>query len=953
MAIQSRPRIAFTEVPNDPLGVKIHRLRNGLTLFLSINEREPRIHANIVVQAGAKQDPADTTGLAHYMEHLLFKGSSRIGALDWDKEALLLEKIAELYEQHRQAPDEAARLHIYAEIDRLSGEAAKLAAPNEYDLLSTAIGAKDTNAYTSVDQTVYVNDIPANELKRWMELESERFRMMALRLFHTELETVYEEFNISQDQDVRKVNRNIKEILFPNHPYGRQSVIGSAEHLRKPSQRKIQEYFRTYYVPNNMAIVLSGDFDPMEAVALAEQYFGGYEPRAIPPFDYEAQPVLRAPVRRDVYGRDGAFVDIAWRFNGAATDDPMMLAILQNLLYNQQAGLLDLNLNQQQRVLQANAWVWVYQDYAALGLVARPREGQSLPEAEALLMQEVQRLRDGDFGEWMLEAALRDLRLREIKNNERNEGRVGLIAHTFALGIDWARMARRFEWWAEVDKADVTAFARKYLGEGRAVVYKHQGEDPSVIKVDKPPITAVRLNADAVSEYGQAFLAQTPPLPIAPVFIDFKQAMKRVDLQPGLPLAYVHNAENELFRLDYVFTFNKRCDPRLALAISYLAYLGTPRYSAAELQRQFFRLGISFDLHTNNDYTYLTISGLSESMPEGLRLMEHLLEAMQPDEAALQSLVADVLRRRADNRQNRNFLLRQVLSSYARYGLDSPFNYRLSESGLKAVTPEELIELLQGLNGYEHRIHYYGPDSLQEVERLLQTGHRRPSQLQPTPAPKIFEQRPTSSNEVLLMDFPTVQTDVMLISRGRPDFSLEEFQMSEWYNEYFGYGLSSIVFQEIRESRALAYSAFAYYSSPDRLDQAHYMQAYLGTQPDKLPEAIPALKGILQDMPWVPGQAASARHSILRRIESERIPPDRFFWESLSAERLAHDRELREGLYHRLMAAGLPDLKDFHEARVKGRAYTHLLLGPEQRMDRALLESIGPVRVVALDELLS
>ena len=231
-------------IADDPLKVQIYTLRNGMTLFLSVNPEEPRIHTNIIVRAGSKQDPADATGLAHYMEHMLFKGTSRIGALDWAQESKFLEQISDLYEQHRVTQDPEVRRKIYQNIDRLSSEAARLVAPNEYDLLSGAIGAKDTNAYTSVDQTVYINDIPSNELKRWMRLESERFRMMALRLFHTELETVYEEFNIGQDQDNRKVNRLIREALFPNHPYGTQTTIGSAGTCATLPKRKSRLFSR-------------------------------------------------------------------------------------------------------------------------------------------------------------------------------------------------------------------------------------------------------------------------------------------------------------------------------------------------------------------------------------------------------------------------------------------------------------------------------------------------------------------------------------------------------------------------------------------------------------------------------------------------------------------------------------------------------------------------------------
>ncbi len=936
-------------IAGDPLQVQIYTLRNGMTLFLSVNPEEPRIHTNIVVRAGSKQDPADATGLAHYMEHMLFKGTSRIGALDWAQESKFLEQISDLYEQHRATRDPEARRAIYQEIDRLSNEAAKLVAPNEYDLLSGAIGAKDTNAYTSVDQTVYINNIPSNELQRWMRLESERFRMMALRLFHTELETVYEEFNIGQDQDNRKVNKMIREALFPNHPYGTQTTIGSAEHLRSPSQKKIQEFFRTYYVPNNMALILSGDFEPEEAVALAEAHFGGFKPGAVPPFSYEPAPLIKEPVRLEVWGQEAPFVDIAWRFQGAASDDPMMLLLIQNLLHNYQAGLLDLNLNQQQRVLDGSAWSWQFQDYTALGLVARPREGQTMEEVEALLMGEVQRLREGDFADWMLEAAIKDIRLREVKLTESNRGRVDLITQAFVLGVDWGRMVSRFDWWEKVTKADVMEFAQTNLGDNRVVVYKQQGDDPDVIKVEKPPINAVQLERNRLSEYAQDFLSvETPPMP--PVFADFEAGIQQVELQPGLRLEYVHNYRNELFRLDYVFELNKLSDRTLSMAIAYLPYLGTSRYSAAELQRQFFRLGLSFDVHVNNDYTYLTISGLSASMSEGIRLMEHVMANLQPDEQALANMKADVLKRREHAKQNRNFVLRRALGSYARYGADSPFRYRLEEAEVRALTSEELIQRLKGLSNYEHTVHYYGPNPVKEVAAAIQQYHKRADQLKPVPESRSFEQPHTSENEVLFLDFPIVQADVMLISRGTPHFSLDEFQLSEWYNEYFGYGLSSIVFQEIRESRALAYSSFAYYSSPDRLDQPHYLQAYLGTQPDKLQEGIPALTGILQDMPVLKGQAMQARHSILRRIESERIVPGRYFWESLTARRLGFEKDMREDLYQRLQRSELPDLLRFHQEYVRDRAYKHVVLGSADRMDWAALEQVGPVRKLSMEE---
>ncbi len=939
----------FESVPGDPLKVQIFRLSNGMKLYMSVNTNAPRIYTNIAVRAGSKQDPPDTTGLAHYMEHMLFKGTSRIGALDWEREALYLEKISALFERYRQTSNQEERAGIYREIDRLSFEAADLVAPNEYDRLANAIGARSTNAYTWLEQTVYVNDIPSNELERWMQLESERFRMMALRLFHTELETVYEEFNIGQDQDMRKANNAIRAALFPRHPYGTQTTIGSAEHLKNPSQLRIQEFFRTYYVPNNMAIILSGDFQPEEAARLAGKYFGHYRPAGLPPFQYEEQPPVEKPIRREVLGQQAAYVDIGWRFGGAATHDPLMLAIIKELFYNCQAGLLDLNLNQQQRVLNSHAWLWAYEDYSAFGLYGKPREGQSLEEVEALLLGEVEKLKDGDFEDWLPDAVIRNLRLMDINQSESNHSRVDMMCQSFILGIGWAEMVGRFGFWQALRKEDIMAFAKKHLTDNYVVVYKKQGDDPNVVKVEKPPITPARLRADALSSYARSFLAQPAPR-LQPQFVDFEQLVQERELQAGLWLDYVRNRDNELFWLDYVFEMGKAHDRLLSLALAYLPYLGSNRYPAARLQQEFFRLGLSFDISAGAEYSYLTVSGLDESLEEGLRLVEHLLAELQEDPPALRNVISDILAKRANARKDRQHVLRNAMGNYARYGSASPFTYRLSEAELRQVEPGQLASRLRGLNSFEHRLHYYGPRPAEEVEQLLRRYHLAPQQLAPAPEARQFTQLPTMRNEVLFLDFPIVQADVMMLSRGTPQFNLEEHLMREFYNEYFGYGMSSIVFQEIREAKALAYSTYAYYSSPERKEQAHYLQAYVGTQPDKLPDAIPALSSIIEAMPLVASKAEQARQALLLRLESERIAPSKIYWEARAVQRLGFRHDLRRDLYRCLQNCSVEELSRFHRQYVRGRAFKYLVLGSRKHIDRAFLESIGPVRELDMEE---
>lgn len=940
----------LSTIPDDPIQVQEYTLPNGLKLLMSVNPDEPRIFTNIAVRAGSKQDPADTTGLAHYMEHMLFKGTSKIGTLNWEKESELLEQIADLYEKHRQTTDAEVRQKIYAEIDRLSSEAAKLVAPNEYDKLASAIGAASTNAYTWVEQTVYVNDIPSNELGRWMKLESERFRMMALRLFHTELETVYEEFNINQDRDFRKANNAIRQALFPQHPYGTQTTIGSAEHLRNPSHRKIQAYFKTYYVPNNMAIILAGDFDPEEAIKLAEQHFGHYVSKPIPPFKYKEQPRIEKPIKKEVIGTEAPYMELAWRLDGTRTNDPFMANLVRNILFNHQAGLLDEHLNQQQKVLEANAWVWIYEDYTVLGLYGKAREGQTLEEVEQLLLQQLQKLEKGEFEDWLIEASIKDLRLQEMQAFENNQSRTHAMTNSFILGISWQRMIQRYNWMESVSKADIMQFVKERLGEQYVVLYKHQGQDPNVIKVEKPPITAVEVQREATSEYGKAFLSTASPR-LKPQFVEFDQQIQQIAIRKGVPLYHVSNIQNELFRLDFIFEMGRNSNPELALALAYLPYIGTSKYSPAALQKAFFKLGLFMNVNIYEERSYITISGLNESLVAGIQLIDHVLQSVEANDAIWQNMINDLLLKRQHQQKDRNTILRHAMSNFAKYGSESPFLNRLPEPELRRLEAQQLTNWIKSLRSFEHSVYYFGPSPIQEVAQHLQGNYHLADTLKKPTPPKVFNQLPTEKSQVFFVDFPIVQTDVLLLSKGTPHFNMEEYLLREWYNDYFGFGLSSIVFQEIRESKALAYSTYALYSNPKKKHQAHYLQAYVGTQPDKLRDAIPALLDITENMPQALRQMEHARDSILKRIESSRIARSKLFWEAQAIRDLGYNYDLQQDMYEKLSTAKAADLLAFHQQYIKGRAFKFMVLGDRKRVDLEYLKEFGPLESLSMSDI--
>ena len=380
-AAASCSQYKYETVKGDPLGTKMYTLDNGLKVYMSVNKETPRIQTYIAVKVGGKNDPSETTGLAHYFEHLMFKGTPNYGTSDYTAEKPMLDEIERLFEVYRQTSDEGERAEIYHRIDSISYEASKIAIPNEYDKLMSVIGAQGTNAFTSQDMTVYVEDIPSNEVENWARIEADRFKNPVIRGFHTELETIYEEKNMSLTSDSRKVSEALDAALFPHHPYGTQTVLGTQEHLKNPSITNVKNYHKTYYVPNNMAICLSGDFDPDTMVGIIEKYFGDMQPNPeLPQLQFEKEKPITAPVVKKVYGLEAENITLGWRLPEATDKSNDVANIVSSILYNGQAGLIDLDLIQQQKVLSAYAYNSSQPDYGSFVVSARPKDGQTLDQ---------------------------------------------------------------------------------------------------------------------------------------------------------------------------------------------------------------------------------------------------------------------------------------------------------------------------------------------------------------------------------------------------------------------------------------------------------------------------------------------------------------------------------------------------------------------------------------------
>ena len=940
----------YKYVTNDPMATRFYTLKNGLTLILSPNKKEPRIAARIAVRTGSNTDPKDHTGLAHYLEHLLFKGTDQFGSLDWAKEKPFLDQIDNLYEQYNLTTDTLQRRNIYHGIDSVSGLAAKYAIANEYDKLMASIGAQGSNAGTSVESTVYQEDIPSNALNKFLTIQAERFRNPIFRIFHTELEAVYEEKNRTLDNDGRKVLYAMLENLFPTHNYGQQTTIGTIEHLKNPSLKAIRDYYRKYYVPNNIALIFSGDFNFDEVIKSVDSAFSYMQPKPVEEYKGPREKPISGPIIKEVYGPSAESVRIAFRSEACDTRESMLADLLSSILYNGKAGLLDLNLNKQQKVLSSNAALYQFKDYGVFFVDGTSRQGQSLEEVKSLLMNQVEMLKKGSFDETLVKAIVANFKLDRLKSLEDNGGRVEEIADQFIKnrGDRWQQEVALVDEMNKVTKKELVEFANKFFGDNNyVVVFKRKGEDKSIVKVDKPAITPVETNAGKTSEFVKN-IAASPLPPLKPMWLDYTRDLQKAK-EGNADILYVQNKENELFSLTYRFNMGNWNNKVLALAAQYLQFLATDKMSPDEISKRFYNLACSFSIIPGNEETVISISGLQENFDKAVALFEEVLHNCKPDSVALEGLVSRLEKARANNKLNKQ-IIALALRNYATYGAANPFNYVLTNKEMRSIKATDLTDLLHNLENYEHKITYYGPQPLTTLTAKMQALHKIPASWTANAAAVKFERTKQTNNQVLFTDYDAVQAEVYWI-KNLQAYDPKQEALVNMFNGYFGGGMGSVVFQTIRESKALAYSTSAYVMTPIKKNDNFAMIAYVGTQADKFNEAVAGMNELLTDLPKTDQNFENARKTLLKDIETERITKDAIIVNYLNAQKKGVDHDLRKDNYLQYSSLSLDDLYKYHREQFSKQPYTYCVVASNKRVSLDALKKFGEVKVLSLEEL--
>ena len=950
VSLASCHKYKYETVKGDPLKTKIYTLDNGLKVYMSVNKETPRLQTYIAVKVGSKNDPHETTGLSHYLEHLMFKGSENFGTSDYEAEKPLLDSIRALFEVYRTKTDPAERIALYHKIDSISYEASKIAIPNEYDKLMSIIGASGTNAFTSNDMTVYTEDIPSNEIDNWAKIEADRFRHPVIRGFHTELEAVYEEKNMSLTEDQEKAMEAIDSVLFTKHPYGLQTTLGTQEHLKNPSIINIENHRNNFYVPNNIAICVSGDFDPDTFVATIEKYFGDWEPNPdIKTLQYEEEAPITAPVEKNVFGLDAEFVMVGWRTPGEKDFLRSEVGdLVSSILSNGKAGIADLDLIQAQKVNSFFGFNYTRPDYGEFLLFGYPRAGQTLEEVRELMLEEIAKLRAGDFDDELIQATINNYKLSKMRQLERNGNRAMAFVNSFINEHNWKDDALQMKRLEKVTKQQIVDWANEYLGANSHVTaYKRLGVDKNIDKIAAPAITPIETNRDKQSAFLKD-IQQTEVKPIDPVFLDFSKDMKKGEIS-GLEFLYKKNELNDIATLFCTFDKGTQNDPRLDIAFRYLDYLGTPDRSAEQIKKELYNLACNERYSAGPLQSNIGVTGLDENVGKAMAIVEDLIFNAVADTNILAEVKSDILKNRADEKLSQSGCF-SALQRYIFYGPEFIGKNTLTNEQVLALTSDELLQAVRDLYGKKHDILYYGPSDEGAARKIIADCHKvsdNPEALEK----EIPQDRRVEKSEVFIAPYDANQFYYLQYSNDGNKFDVSNDPSVTMYNNYFGSGMNAIVFQEMREARGLAYSARAFLRTPSFKESDYSFYAFIASQNDKLREAVEAFDKIINDMPESPEAFEVAKTAVLNNLRTNRTTGISVLYDYLDLKDLGLTEDRDKAVFEKIQNMTLEDVKAFQQKWIKDRKYVYGLLGRESDFDMDFVRSLGPVTELTLEEI--
>ena len=926
------------------LKVKEYRLENGLTVWLNEDHSQPKVFGAVVVKAGAKDCP--DTGIAHYFEHMMFKGTDRIGTLDYESEKVLLDSIAMKYDELAMTEDTAARARLQKEINELSIRSSEYVIPNEFNRLINRFGGSGLNAATSYDATIYFNTFSPQYMVQWAEINSERLINPVFRLFQSELETVYEEKNMYGDFIGGQVMDTLMARYFGPHPYA-YPIIGSTKNLKNPRLTEMHKFFEDYYVASNMALILSGDFDAQQVMPILEKAFSrirsGNAPKQekvmLPPFNGRETMKVKFPI---------PFIKamgLGFRGVSANHEDQVALNIAVNLLNNANGtGYLD-KLMVEHKLMGALAINESMNEAGILAVAIMPKLLiQSYSSAEKMVWDEINRVKNGDFSDEMFNSLKLEQKRQYASSLENIDSRATIMMNLFSQGKSWNDYLNEVARIESITKEDVVRVAQKYFSNNYLCVTKSTGKYPKD-NLPKPAFSpVVPRNADASSSYAKQ-LEKIPEQQVAPRIIDFEKDVKTSKLTPLVTLYTTPNPLNDIFTLNISYGIGALEQPELMQLTNYLQLLGTESLSFEQFRSRLQSIGSTLAFDVTPDAFVMKVTGFDNHIDETMELVGDFIRHAKADDKKLRQIVDDAkVSEKAFFKSGDN--VASALLEQVKYGDQSRYLRKLSLSQIKKLKGKDLLAVYGKVRSVQCDLHYCGTLPVEKVIGTIRQHLPLERTTIASNSPYYRELKQYDRPTVFFIDMPDMaQSIVYGYVKGDPVDDKASRHASQLFSVYFGGDMSSLMFQEIREFRSFAYRTSGRYQLPNHAHKgtAGSFTAMLSTQSDKTLDALGVLDSLIREMPLKPERMEAVKQTLVNRINND-YPPFRNLSEKVASARMeGFDRDPAEEFLRDIATMDMQDISRFYQEQISGRPVVYVITGNRKHIDMKKLAEYGTI----------
>ncbi|MCW3788740.1 M16 family metallopeptidase [Plebeiibacterium sediminum] len=929
------------EIPS-ALKVETYTLANGLTIYLNEDHSTSSVMGMVAVKGGSKRDPQDATGIAHYFEHIMFKGTDKIGTTDYTKEKVYLDSIAAQYDKLGQTTDSKERETIQLKINQLSLEASDYAIPNEFDRIISQMGGQDLNAFTGYEYIGYLNSFPQTEMEKWLEIYSHRFENPVFRLFQSELETVYEEKNLYADNMFSSFLEALLKELYQETPYA-NPVIGYAEHLKNPSLSKMREYYEKYYVPNNMALILTGDFDAKAVKPMIEEKFGDWKAKDLPqedeikaiPFNGREQVNKRLlPIKVGVLG---------FRTVPIGHPDELKINLCNRILSNYSyTGLLDELVNDNE-LMEAQVENLNFEELGSTLIIMVPKLfGQSLKKTEKLILEKINKLKQGDFNNDLIDAVKLEMISEKEREIEDSRNRTIALMDAFVYNKNWDDEIKYADHLNAITKDEIIETAKKYYGDNYLAFYSKMGF-PKKDKIKKPAYKPVKpQNTEAKSEYAK-MIKELPSEKVIPHFTEEGIDFNKGKLNECAEYYTSKNPINDIFSLNIKFHAGTNENIENDLADEIISYCGTKEFAYSDFKKELQKLGADFYANANGTNFTLHISGLEKNFNPTLKLINDLIT----DPVLKDSEKIKLIR---DRKMNKKMMLKdldsqsEALDEYALYKTNSYYLNDITAKQIKTISLDSLIALTKNVFSNSCELHYCGNLSPEEFKSITTKQLTFTSHLQKGNRYFVKDKIKPTENEVFFInDKNAVQSHISLYVISNKNDTADYWDQ-KLFNEYFSGDMSSLVFQEIREFKSLAYSAYGYSQTPFSKNHPSFFTGIMSTQADKTIEALETYVDLINNMPQKPERMDIIKESIKQSMNSKRpgfrnITNSIPYWQYVGC-----DEDPNKLLYSRVDEMNFDHVLAYYNKYIKDKKIIITIVGDKKRIDFEKLHQFGNVK---------